>query len=122
MPKKLPPIPDKNQLKLRKTLSAPGLLKIVRNEFEKISEHRRGAVKYILADVLMSGLAMFRLKYPSLLQFDKVRLDKTIKENLKNLYGVEQAPCDTKYSVVLDPVNPEDLRKAYTSIHRQFSI
>jgi hypothetical protein len=53
MQKKLPPIPDKNQLKLRKTLSAPGLLKTVKKEFEKIPEHRSGAVKYSLANVLM---------------------------------------------------------------------
>lgn len=33
MPNKLPPIPEKSTLKPRKTLSVPGLLKIVRNEF-----------------------------------------------------------------------------------------
>lgn len=119
MPKKLPPIPNKNQLKLRKTLSAPGLLKTVRNEFEKISEHRSGVVKYSLPDVLMSGLAMFGLKYPSLLQFDKARFEPTIKANLKELYDVAQAPCDTQMREVLDPVKPEQLRPAYTSIHRQ---
>ncbi len=119
MPKKLPPIPPEKSLKLRKSLSAPSLLKSVRNEFEKISEHRSGAVKYSLANVLMSGLAMFGLKYPSLLQFDKARNEKTIKANLKNLYGIEQVPCDTQMREVLDPVNPEDLRPAFTSIHRQ---
>lgn len=119
MPQKLPPIPSENQLKLRKTLSAQWLLKTVRNEFEKITEHRRGTVKYILPDVLMSGLAMFGLKYPSLLQFDKARNEKTIKANLNQLYGVEQAPCDTQMREVLDPVNPEDLRQAYTRLHRQ---
>lgn len=46
MPKKLPEIPSKKKLKLRKTLSAPGLLESVRNEFEKIPEHRRGKVNY----------------------------------------------------------------------------
>ena len=119
MPKKLPKIPDKNQLKFRKTLSAPGLLKTVRNEFEKIPEHRCGAVRYSLPDVLMSGLAMFGLKYPSLLQFDKARFEPTIKANLKELYAVEQAPCDTQMRDVLDPVNPENLRSSFISIHRQ---
>ncbi len=71
MPKKLPPIPRKNQLKFRKSLSLPGLLKNVRNEFEQIKEHRSGKVSFRLTDVLMSGLAIFGLKYPSLLQFDK---------------------------------------------------
>ena len=67
----------------------------------------------------MSGLALFGLKYPSLLQFDKARHEKTIKANLKKLYDVEKAPCDTQMREVLDPVNPEELRQAYTSIHRQ---
>ena len=79
MPKKLPPIPNKNRLKLRKTLSAPGLLKNIRNEFEKIPEHRSGKVNYNLPDVLMSGLAMFGLKCPSLLQFDKIKMRKQSK-------------------------------------------
>ncbi len=53
MPKKLPEIPSENKLKLRKTLSAPSLLKTVRNEFEKIPEHLRYSIKYSLPDVLM---------------------------------------------------------------------
>jgi hypothetical protein len=120
MPKKLPPIPDKSQLKFRKTLSMPGLLKNVRNEFEKIEEHRSGKVTFKLADVLMSGLAMFGLKYPSLLQFDKAtHNDEIVKTNLKKLHGVKQVPSDTQMREILDPVNPEDLRPAYKTIHRQ---
>jgi len=119
MPKKLPPIPSEKKLKLRKTLSAPGLLKRVREEFKKIPEYRRGKIDYPLPDVLMSSLAMFGLKYASLLQFDKARHEKTTKTNLKNLYGVNKTPCDTRMREVLDPVNPKDLRQTYTSIHRQ---
>jgi len=120
MPKKLPPIPDKSQLKFRKSLSLPGLLKNVKNEFDKIEEHRSGKVTFKLADVLMSGLAMFGLKYPSLLQFDKAaHNDEIVKANLKNLHGVKQAPSDTQMRDILDPVNPEDLRPAYKTIHRQ---
>jgi len=71
MPKKLPPIPAPNQLKFRKSLSIQGLLARVRKEFEMIKEHRIKTISYKLADVLMSALAMFGLKYPSLLQFDQ---------------------------------------------------
>jgi hypothetical protein len=55
----------------------------------------------------MSGLAMFGLKDPSLLQFDKARFEPTNKSHLKELYDVEQAPCDTKYRDVLDPVKED---------------
>ena len=119
MPKKLPPIPSEKKLKLRKTLSAPGLLKTVRKEVEKIPEHRTGKVEYPLPDVLISGLAMFGLKYPSLLQFDKAHREKTKKANLKKLYGIEKVPSDTQMRDVLDPVVPENLRPAFTCIHRQ---
>jgi len=67
MPKKLPEIPSKNQLKFIKTLLTPSLLKTVRNEFEKVPEHRSRAIEYSLVDVLMSGLTVFGLKYSSLL-------------------------------------------------------
>lgn len=58
MPPKSPPLPDKNQLKLSQTLSAPWLLTMVRNEVNQIPEHRRNTVDYLWPDVLMSALAM----------------------------------------------------------------
>jgi hypothetical protein len=70
-----------------KTLSASGLLTEVRNQFEKIPEHRHGRKVYSLPDVLMSGLAMFGLKYPSLLQFDHARQERTVKDK-RLLYGL----------------------------------
>ena len=52
---------------LRKHLSAPGLLKTVRQSFTGIADHRQsGSLEIPLADALMSGLAIFALKYPSL--------------------------------------------------------
>lgn len=120
MPKKLPPIPEKSTLKLRKTLSAPGLLKKVRNEFKKIPEHRTDRIKYNLPDVLMSGLAMFGLKYPSLLQFDKeAHNEETVKANLKELYEIKQTPCDSQMREVLDSVNPKDLQSSFVKIIKQ---
>ena len=55
---------------LRKTVSAPGVLNAVRGCFERIDDPlaSRGLT---LPDTLMSGLAVFGLKYPSLLQFDR---------------------------------------------------
>ncbi|OAD19702.1 hypothetical protein THIOM_004646 [Candidatus Thiomargarita nelsonii] len=119
MQKKLPPIPVAEKLKYRKNLSAPGLLEKVRKQFEQLVDLRSGKPGYTLADVLMSALAIFGLKYPSLLQFDKNRHEKTIKNNLKQLYGVNDAPCDTQMRARLDPVEPCDLRPAFVEIHHQ---
>ena len=60
----------RNGTSFRKTLSKPGLLKEVRASFERIDDGVSGR-KFRLADYLMSGLAVFSLKYQSLLQFDR---------------------------------------------------
>jgi hypothetical protein len=60
-----------------------------------------------LVDHLMSGLAMFGLKYPSLLQFERDRREAaTTRVNLKTLYGIERAPSDTRFRVTLQ-MEPE---------------
>jgi len=116
MPKKLPPIPPLKALNFRKALSIPGLLKTVRKKFSGIEEHRETKPTYSLPDVLMSGLAIFQLKYTSLLAFDDVRDEPRIRNNLHQLYGVEKAPCDTQLRTVLDPVEPDALRPAIVSV------
>ena len=85
---------------LRKHLSAPGLLRAIRQTFKQIPDHRRGPL-IPLADALMSGLAVFGLKYPSLLKFDEAYGDEaTLRHNLRTLYGVEHAPCDTQLRTI----------------------
>ncbi len=64
----------------------------------------------------MAGLAVFGLKYPSLLQFDQDRNVELIRSNLNSLYGIEQAPCDTYLRQRLDVMDPQHLRKAYTCL------
>ena len=58
----------------KKQLSAKGMLARVRSVFEKSPEPSRDQrglkSKISLSDCKMSGLAIFGLKFPSLLQFD----------------------------------------------------
>jgi hypothetical protein len=84
-------------LKLRKNFSAEYLYRLAYRHFQKVPEPSRNRIcKFSLADCLMSGLAIFSLKFPSLLQFDQSRTeDETLKHNLRTLYHVQQAPCDT---------------------------
>jgi hypothetical protein len=83
----------------KKQLSATGMLQKVRSVFEQVPEPPRSPkgvkARISLPDCLMSGLAVFGLKFPSLLQFDESQEDEVIKHNLKTLYGVNDAPCDT---------------------------
>ena len=65
----------------------------------------------------MSGLAVFGLKYPSLLQFDRdARTDELVRENLRRLYGIERAPCDTALRERLDEVGPRQLRSVFKRV------
>ena len=103
----------------RKHLSKPGLLQEVRDCFEAISDDVRGR-KYSLADYLMSGLALFSLKFPSLLQFDgQVRSDDAIRANLLSLFGVGEAPSDSGLRKRLDRLDPDVLRKAFQRVFSQ---
>lgn len=105
--------------KLRKTLSAPGLLAKIRTCFHRISDHRGDRSVIKLSDALMSGLAVFGLKCASLLQFDKDRQDPTIAHNLQALYGVNQVPCDSQMREILDGVESRHLRPAFKAVFAQ---
>lgn len=97
-------------------VSAPGLLKRVRSQFAKIPDPVNARSKIPLADCLMSGLAIFGLKIPSLLQFDEQSEEDRVKHNLKALYGIERSPSDTYFRERLDAVDPLSLRKSFNRI------
>ncbi len=65
---------------LRKDLSAPGLIRIARAQFSRITDTRRqGSIRFTLPDTLCAALAMFQFKWPSLLQFvDASHDDQTL--------------------------------------------
>lgn len=104
--------------KFKKWLSAPGLLKASRIHFSRIADNLAGKTKYPLADCLMSALAMFSLKYPSLLQFEESQDDDKVRHNLQTLYGVAQVPSDTYMRERLDVVDPEKLQQAFKTCFR----
>jgi len=53
--------------KMRKHLCVPGLLKRARKRFEGIKDTATRQVSLPLSDCLMSGLAIFGMKYPAVL-------------------------------------------------------
>ena len=102
--------------KLRKQLSAPGLLGTARKSFGSIVDARKADSPISLADALMSGVAVFSLKYASLLHYDRQRRDPAEAHNLRTLYGVKRAPCDTQMRTILDEVAPSCLRPVFKKI------
>ena len=57
----------------RKHLCADALLHSVQDVFCQLPDHRKGNPELPLREALMSAFAMFSLKSPSLLAFDKER-------------------------------------------------
>ena len=99
------------------SFSTPQLLACVRKALAAIPDHRQDAKCTItLVDALMSGLALFALKFPSLLKFDEQRHEDHIRHNLETLYGVTRAPCDTQLRDILDPVEPTTLHAAFRAL------
>lgn len=93
--------------------NADRLFGLVREQFSQVKDSRIGKVGISLTDSLMSAFAMFSLKDPSLLAFDKRRKEP---ENLNRVYQIEQIPSDTQMRKILDDVSPDELRPVYKSL------
>jgi hypothetical protein len=100
--------------KLRKDLSAQGLVTKIREKFDAIIDFSNGNIS--LTDCLTSGLAIFGLKFPSLLQFDLQRKDIELKQNLLRLYGIKNIPSDTYLRERLDEVEAKNLRAPFKQV------
>src|SRR5713101_7257723 len=99
----------------RKHLSADALCRLGRSGFAHIPDPRCGDVDMSLTAAFMSAFALFSLKSPSLLAFDKERAEG----NGGTLDGIARVPGDTRMREILDPVFPESLRPVFKSVCRQ---
>jgi len=100
----------------RKDLSADGLFRRLRTEFEKVPDARSDNSDISLGNALMSAFAMFSLKDPSLLAFDNRRQDPN--DNFRTIYHIGRVPCDTQMRDILDPVDPAHLRPMFSDVFR----
>jgi Transposase DDE domain len=99
----------------RKHLGADALFRLLHEHFATMADDSLDEAEIPLDDALMAAFAMFSLKAPSLLAFDKQRAEG----NLKTIYGIERAPCDTRMRERLDPISPESLRSSFRLVFRQ---
>lgn len=100
--------------RLRRHLHYDALVQLCRHRFEQLPEQRR-CPTFSLADTLMAGLALFSLKDPSLLAFQRRALD----HNLHSVFGLKAIPCDTQMRTILDEVDPDHLRPVFRDLFRQ---
>lgn len=80
------------------------LIKLVREGFKSIKDHRKYNFTYSLEDLLSAGFAIFSLKDPSLLAFRQQFPMRS--DNLKRIYGIEDIPEDTALREGLDGIDP----------------
>ena len=96
-----------------KHLSCDPLLRTVFERAQQLVDSRDG--EYSISDGVMSAIAMFSLKDPSLLSFQDRRND----HNMKNIYRIGQVPSDTQMREILDPISPALLRPMFNDVFRQ---
>ena len=102
----------KSYIKLQQNLHFDQLMDWLDKEFQQIPDHRASNTRYGLAEVLKSAFAMFSLKAPSLLDFNKQSLPE--ESNLRSLYRiVGDIPCDNQMRGILDPLDPMLLRPLF---------
>lgn len=95
-----------------KSLTFDSVIATLSANFLNLSDGRDPAkVQYPLHDVLMSGFAMMYFHHPSLLQFQERMKQQHGRCNLETLFQVKSVPSDTQMREILDPVEPESLRK-----------
>ena len=101
------------EINIRKNLCADSLISTIYNHFKRIPDPREFNTKssILFTDILMSGLAIFSLKFPSLLQYDQNR--KTLDQNLLNLFHINQPPSDTYLRERLDELDPSIIRPVF---------
>ena len=99
-------------MRFRKDLGRPGLIGALAECFGAVDDPVDGR-RFSLGDHLMAAFAMFPLKYPSLLQSGRdSRRDAIVRGNLRTLFGIAAAPCDSAMRKRLDTVDPRQLRPA----------
>jgi hypothetical protein len=109
--------PDAVRPNSRKHLSFDPLIRQIRRRAKQLPDSRVRSCDYSMADAVMSAVAMFALKDPSLLAFEERRHD----ENIKNLFRVRNVPSDSQARTILDPLEPDLLRPMFNDIFAQLS-
>ena len=108
--------PDAIAPKPRKHLSFDPLIGQIRLRAELFPDTRSGSdCDFSIADAVMSAIAVFSLKDPSLLAFEERRND----ENMKSLFCLENVPSDTQMRTILDRLEPDLLRPLFHDVFCQ---
>ena len=110
-------------MKTRKDFTAQSLYNRIRTIFDnsdylkQLLKERKGRIISI-TDGLMSALAMFSLKFPSMLGFNDQCKSEKLQANLKNLFGIKNVPSDTYMREIVDEIDPREINKCFKELFR----
>ena len=100
---------------IRKNLWIPALLSSIKNQllkkFNNCKQHLN--TKFSDSDCILSGIALYHLKYSSLLQFNRDKNQSLAFKNFKNLYLVNDVPSDTRFRDRLDEIDSNKLKTLF---------
>ena len=100
--------------KLQNKVTYDSLIKEIYSFFNTIRDPRNRSINYSFVDYLMSGFAMFSLKYPSLLQFENQSDNE--KSNLRSMFRISSLCSDAQMRKVLDKVDHRELKMMFCSL------
>jgi hypothetical protein len=101
----------KSKEQYRKEINLDTEIVKLRSIFEEVKDKRAKNASHKLSDILMSGYAMFSLKYSSLHDFEQQ--NHVEKMNLEAVFGISKLCSDTQLRDVLDSVNPDFIRQLF---------
>ncbi len=87
------------------------------DQFKNLPDFRDPTrIEIPIEDFFMSGLAVFALKFPSLLQFEEEMRKQKRVTSLPNLFYISRVPSDTRMREVVDEYSNEVFRPCFRSI------
>lgn len=81
-----------------------------------IDPRQQGKCAFTYNDILMSAFACMYFQDPSLLQFQKRMEESQGRNNLRNLFGVENIPQDSQLRDILDTISGSE----FTPVFKDF--
>lgn len=99
----------------KKQSSFSYLLGRVQEMFATVADHRRSNASISMIDILSSAFAIFSLKSPSLLSFEK--RSQAEEGNLQRFYGIGKICSDTQMREVLDRVDADRLQTGFQGLY-----
>lgn len=90
----------------------------ISSELDTTPDKRKRVLKISTKDATLSALAMFSLKCPSLLNFDKNYRTTEQDNNIKTIFKIKEIPSDTQMRTILDQIPNHQIKKLFPALFK----